>query len=267
MESVKSEKEYHIPFKEHDDAVRLSGDENPAHSKYNIMMGAHLLSLIEIHPEIKNQYVQYLKVGFKNPVIMNEAGNKIICEINKASEPGTFLYTVKIRENGNNILEGSLRTTDKYEVFAFESNQRLEAQLKNGIENSKIADLKITNEMLKEYYRLIYSKNMSEEEYKKKYGANIEESVIPSMLTAFFIPAEIIKMLKQSLGDLNNGKKYLYASQELEFYAPGISRESIQLLGKKPENIEKRSRCYIDMFVSGLEGIVAKSRTLALAYS
>lgn len=258
-----TEKEYVIPLqlKEHIDAVNLSGDENPKHSINNIMMGAHMLSLIEVHPEIKKHYIQHLKIGFKNPVIMKEYGNKLVCEINKDSEPGTFLYTVKLKENGNTILDGSILTTDNYELFKFESRQRLEAQLKKGIDENKIADLNITQDMLKKYYNLIYSKTMSEEEYKEKY-----KGAIPGMTASFFIPAEIIRMLKHSVGDLNNGKDYVYASQELEFYEAGSFGE-LKLIGKKPENLGQKSRCHIDMFVQGLEGIVAKSRTLAMAYS
>jgi hypothetical protein len=259
--TIISEKEYEIPLKEHDDAVRLSGDENPLHSIQKYMMGAHLLSLIEIHPEIKNQYIQQLKVGFKNPVLINERGNKIVCEIRKSSETGTHLYTVKIKENNNLVLEGMLQTTDSYDVFKFEAKKKLETQIEQGIDETKIADLKITPDMLKEYQRLIYSKTMNENEYKMKYHESI-----PSMVTSLFIPAEIIRMLKQSIGDLNTGKKYIYASQELEFYALGASGD-LKLIGKKPENLGKKSRCYIDMFVSGLEGIIARSRTLALAYS
>lgn len=258
-----AEKEYNISLRDHDDAVKLSGDENPLHSLQKYMMGAHLLSLIETHPEIKNMYIQHLKVGFKNPVIIKEKGNKIVYEINKQSEPHTFLYTLNIKEDNNLILNGEIHATDDYDFFKYESKNNLEKQMKNGLDAPKISDLKITPEMIKEYQRLIFSKNMTDEEYNAKYGGN----KIPSTITPFFIPAEIIRMLKSSVGDLNTGKKYIYASQDIEFYSTEAYGEGIQLLGKRPENLEKKSKCYIDIFVNGLEGIIAKSRTLALAYS
>jgi transposase-like protein len=272
MEQTNNEKEYHIPLTEHEAAVRLSGDENPIHKFQNIMMGAHLLSLIEVHPEIKNHYIQNLEVRFDGSVIMNAEGNrliseikkddKIVSEIKKKSEPGTFVYTVTIKENNNLVLRGMLHTTDSYERFKMESRKNLDEQLQKGIDSTKIADLHITDEKIKEYYRLIYSKSLTEEEYKNKY-----KGLVPSPITAFFIPAEIIRMLKSYVGeDLNNGKKYLYASQTLEFYAPTVSNEGLQIIGKKPENLGTKSRCHIDLFVSGLEGIIAKSRTLAMAY-
>jgi hypothetical protein len=259
---MENEKDYfNISLNEHKSLVDLSGDKNPIHTIQNYIMGAHLLGLIEIHPEIKNQYIQHLEVGFPSPVIMKEGGNKLMIKVDKLSEPSTHLYSVEIKENNIQVLRGKLKTTDNFEMFRLESKTMLESCQKTNISDSKVAYLKITPEKLDAYKRLIYSKTMTSQEYDNKF----KDNRYPSMFTTFFIYAEIIKILEQHVKNLNNGKKYLFAGSALDFYTPGVSDGDLKLIGKIPEDIGTRSKCHIDFLVSGLEGIVAKSRTLAMA--
>jgi len=254
--------EYDLTQSIHKSAVNLSGDENPVHTLENIVMGAHLLSLIEIYPEIKNHFISYIRVGFKSPVIADEKGNKITYEmkIKKMTESPFYNYNLEAKENGRTIMEGIVKTTDNKEIFEFETKKRL-ANIANS-QLDEISDLKITPDMKKNLYCNILG--MNDEDYKK-YEERYENGTIRATMAPFFIPALIIGFLKSEIKNLDNRKKYFYGAQELEFYSDKIPIQGLKIVGKRPENLSQKSRCHIDLFVSGINGIVAKSRTSAMA--
>jgi len=261
---------YEIDIRRHQCAVTLSGDKNPAHTIENIVMGAQLSSFIELFPEIKDQFIQSIRVGFRAPVFAKDSTNLVYTmKFIKKGENSINHYEVEMKENGKVMMDGSVHTTDNKELFELESKDHIKALLAKGIDVTEVSSLNITEKDVREYYCNILG--MSETDYQV-YRQKYKEGTIRPTMASFFIPGKIIGLLKNELKKQgceleNTGKKYFYGSSEVEFFADKISASRLKIVGKVPENILQKKKCHIDLFIIGNNGIVAKSRTLALAYS
>lgn len=247
-------------------SLELSKDKNPIHSSEEaaekfkqklgineeglILEGAHSIVLLESHPEIANHYILGVsKVSFEYPIVIKDVKKIKYC-LERFHDNPFYMYKVSVRDcNGKMILTGNIHTTPNYEVFKQITDQK--EQKVSEAEKMKIGEIVLDDNKINEYCKTFH---IDSEGYRKKYGDSIS-----GMMAAFFIPGKLVSLIENF-----ENKTYIYKKQDLDICLKGIGKSELKIYGDPPKS--KLGLYKFKVMVKGLEGIVAKSETIAAAF-
>jgi len=264
--NYKIEHEITLTKDEHLRSLELSKDKNPIHSSEEaaekfkqklgineeglILEGAHSIGLLESHPEISNHYILGVsRVSFEYPVVIKDTKKIKYC-LERFHDNPFYMYKVSIKDcNERAILTGNIHTTPSYEIFKQITDQK-EHTLSEA-EKMKIGEIVLDDSKINEYCKTFH---IDSESYHKKYGDNIS-----GMMAAFFIPGKLVSLIENF-----ENKTYVYKKQDLDICLKGIGKSELKIYGEIPK--PKLGLYKLKVLVKGIEGIIAKSETIAAAF-
>ncbi|MEM2956014.1 MAG: hypothetical protein QW041_00335 [Candidatus Pacearchaeota archaeon] len=239
---------------EHLNLLEISEDQNfKVHKEKMIMMGAHMLALIESHPEIMKHWIFGIDASLKSFVTL-EKKKEIIIDLEQIKwDNPIYKYRLKMFEEGKEepAVKGFIYTTDIEEVFRYEAEKK-KLELKNN--KPKITDLEVYKKIISPYCANLH---IDESLYKEKYGEKIS-----GMIVLF---KEIGKLYNYLAKD---SKTYIYSGQRYESFLTSIDDESFEIIGEKSETKTFKGIEFtnLELLIKNSGGLIAKSTVIVSAF-